>query len=191
MIVRNEKTGKFEYAKNFNKDAELKENEKEKFAAESSGLEYGFYSKKLQRAFDSLEELRAAEQAVIAEAEAKKRAAEAKKAEASKVEEAYKSLNSVKRAYNEGLIEAKKAYLAVLQTAREKYETTLKTLDASLEAAQKCYDEALAEFTKAHPEGFHITLKDGDSVSTISRSGNVKDEDVFGNLFDFIFKSFN
>lgn len=189
MIVRNEKTGKFESAKNFNNDVELKE--KEKFATESGELEYGFYSKRLQKAFDSLEDLRAAEQAVIAEAEAKKRAAEAKKAEASKVEEAYKSLNSVKRAYNDGLIEAKKAYLAVLQTAREKYETTLKTLNASLEAAQKCYDEALAEFTKAHPEGFHITLKDRDNVSTISRSGNIKDADVFENLFDFIFKSFN
>ena len=55
--------------------------------------EYGFYSKKLQKPFDTLEELLKAEEVAELEARAKAEAAAAKKADATKVEEAFKKVN--------------------------------------------------------------------------------------------------
>lgn len=168
-MIRNEKTGKFE--------------------TENKNPEYGFYSKVLNKPFDSLVELREAEAAVRKAEEEKKAAAEAKRAEAAKVEEAYKALNAVKRAYNEGVIEAKKVYVKFVSEAKDKYNEAVEKLDASLQAAQEVYDKALEEFNKAHPEGFHITLKDGDNVSTISYSSSETSSPTTS-LIDFLFRNF-
>lgn len=171
-MIRNEKTGRFESATNV-----------------KATTDYGYYSKILNKPFDTIEELREAEEVVRKQEEDKRLAAEAKKAEAAKVEEAFKALNAAKRAYNESVMDAKKAYLKLVTDAKEKLNETLTTLDASLDAAEKVYAEELEKFNKAHPEGYHVTLKDGDNTTTISRQVS-DDSDFLTDFFNYVLKNF-
>jgi hypothetical protein len=130
--------------------------------------EYGFYSKKLQKPFDTLEELLKAEEAAELEARAKAEAAAAKKADATKVEEAFKKVNEAKKIMNETIDVASKAYAEEMKAAKDKYIATVDQAEVAYLAAEKEYKEKLSEFSKAHGN-FHMTLKDGDVVSTVSR----------------------
>jgi hypothetical protein len=130
--------------------------------------EYGFYSKKLQKPFDTLEELLVAEETAELEARKKAEAAAAKKADATKVEEAFKKVNEAKKIMNETIDEASKAYAEEMKTAKDKYIATVDQAEQAYLAAEKEYKERLSEFSKAHGN-FHMTLKDGDVVSTVSR----------------------
>lgn len=130
--------------------------------------EYGFYSKKLQKPFDTVEELLAAEEAAELEARAKAEAAAAKKADATKVEEAFKKVNEAKKIMNETIDVASKVYAEEMKAAKDKYIATVDQTEQAYLAAEKEYKERLSEFSKAHGN-FHMTLKDGDVVSTISR----------------------
>jgi hypothetical protein len=130
--------------------------------------EYGFYSKKLQKPFDTLEELLKAEEVAELEARAKAEAAAAKKADANKVEEAFKKVNEAKKIMNETIDEASKVYAEEMKTAKDKYIATVDQAEQAYILAEKEYKEKLSEFSKAHGN-FHMTLKDGDVVSTVSR----------------------
>ena len=130
--------------------------------------EYGFYSKKLQKPFDTVEELLAAEEAAELEARAKAEAAAVKKADATKVEEAFKKVNEAKKIMNETIDVASKTYAEEMKAAKDKYIATVDQAEQAYIAAEKEYKERLSEFSKAHGN-FHMTLKDGDVVSTISR----------------------
>lgn len=136
--------------------------------------EYGFYSKKLQKPFDTVEELLAAEEAAELEAKAKAEAAAAKKADATKVEEAFKKVNEAKKTMNETIDVASKVYAEEMKTAKDKYITTVDQAEQAYIAAEKEYKEKLSEFSKAHGN-FHMTLKDGDVVSTVSRQSSAVD----------------
>lgn len=130
--------------------------------------EYGFYSKKLQKPFDTLEELLKAEEVAELEARAKAEAAAAKKADATKVEEAFKKVNEAKKIMNETIDVASKTYAEEMKTAKDKYIATVDQAEQAYILAEKEYKEKLSEFSKAHGN-FHMTLKDGDVVSTVSR----------------------
>ena len=130
--------------------------------------EYGFYSKKLQKPFDTLEELLKAEEVAELEARAKAEAAAAKKADATKVEEAFKKVNEAKKIMNETIDVASKTYAEEMKAAKDKYIATVDQAEQAYILAEKEYKEKLSEFSKAHGN-FHMTLKDGDVVSTISR----------------------
>jgi hypothetical protein len=130
--------------------------------------EYGFYSKKLQKPFDTLEELLKAEEAAELEARAKAEAAAAKKADANKVEEAFKKVNEAKKIMNETIDVASKTYAEEMKAAKDKYIATVDQAEIAYLTAEKEYKEKLSEFSKAHGN-FHMTLKDGDVVSTVSR----------------------
>ena len=59
-------------------------------------------------------------------------------------------------------------------------------------AAEEVYDKILKDFIAKHPEGYHLTLKDGDNVVTLSSQNNTM-SDLFkdyNNLLDYILKSF-
>ena len=151
-------------------------------------MQYGFYSRLLNKPFDTLQELKAAEEAVgIAEKE-KEEKAKAKKEEANKVEKAFKNLNEVKKLYNAEIIEAKKAYSKIVTDAKDVLNKCLAEADKKLDEAQLKYSTALKEFTDKHPEGYHVTLKDGDNVTTISRSVTRDPFVSFNTLFDSFFK---
>ena len=129
-----------------------------------------YYSEVLDKVFETEKELKAAEKA-DAEEKAKKEEAKALvKKESSEVEDAFKARNAARHAYNEKLVEARKAYNEALRKAKDEFEASLKESTEALEKAEADYDTRLKAFQKAHPEGYRITLKDGDNVVTYTGS---------------------
>lgn len=136
---------------------------------------YGYWSRVLSKPFDSLEELRREEkkyeiaQKEKQEAELKaKQEAEARKADASKVEEAFKKLNEAKRAYNKKVTEAQKTYAEAVKKADQEFKAIVSESTKIKDAAEVEYSKALNDFIAKNPQGYHITLKDGDNVVSLS-----------------------
>jgi hypothetical protein len=57
-----------------------------------------------------------------------------------------------------------------------------------LAAAEAAYEAALKEFTEKYPEGYHLTLKDGDFETTISSKTSKSDVAKAVDLFDLLFR---
>ena len=125
-----------------------------------------YYSDTLDKIFETEKELKDAEKA---DAEEKAKKEEAKlivKKESSEVEDAFKARNTARKAYNEKLVEARKTYNEALRKAKDEFETSLKESTEALEKAEADYDAKLKAFQKAQPEGYRLSLKDGDNVVT-------------------------
>lgn len=149
-----------------------------------------FYSEVTKKLYDSEKELAAAEKAV-ADAEIKKaEAAKAKKADAAKVEEAFKANNAAKREYNAKVIAARKMYNESIAAAKKAFDAAVTDAATALNTAEEVYDKVLKDFIAKHPEGYHLTLKDGDNVATYS--SNVENVNNlfkdYNNLLDTILK---
>lgn len=179
MFTRNEK-GQFTKSDATKTEEEVK--------IEKKPESYGFYSKILSKPFDTLEELQKAEEDYRKEQEEKEAKIVAKKNDASKVEEAFKTLNAAKRTSNEKIREAKAEFQKIYSEAKSKYTEIVNAANAEIEDAEADYSAALREFTDKHPEGYHVTLKDGDNVTTISRSASFDLLKDFDELFNFIFR---
>lgn len=156
-------------------------------------LNYGYYSRVLEKPFDTLEELRKEEQEFLAAEEAKRQAAEARKNQAAVVEKAFKELNAAKLVYNEEVTALYSELAKNIEAAKVAYNEGIKKSNEKLDAAQGTYNEALNKFIEEHPEGYHLTLKDGDNVVTI-RSNNATEatigEDFTKKFFDSFYKFF-
>lgn len=156
--------------------------------------DFGYYSKVLNKPFDSLEELKAAEEEVRKAEEEKKAKALAKKEDATKVEDAFKALNSAKHEYNEERAKIISEYSEALKALKQDYSDKLESISKKLDLAESNYDTALKDFNEAHPEGFHITLKDADNVTTLSRVVSDNFDDFkqldFGDLWEFLTQKF-
>ena len=159
---------------------------------------YMYYSKVLNAPFESLDALRAAEDAHYAKLKAKEDKAAEKKADASAVEEAFKALNAARRTYKDDINELTKVYSQGLVDLKEKFESSRKAIKETLAKAEDNYSKALKAFIDKYPEGYHLTLKDGDFETTISgqtsgsnkatlKTGSAKPVD----LFDLFFSWFN
>ena len=96
------------------KKVNIKENE--------SDIAYSYYSRLLNKPFDSVAELREAEAAYYAEQKAKEDKAAQKKAEAQKVEDAFKAMNAARREYKEKLTQLTKEYSEELATLKKAFE---------------------------------------------------------------------
>lgn len=130
-----------------------------------------FYSEKLNKMFDTDKELLAAEEAAFkAEQEAKAKSL-AKKNEAKVVEDAFKAHNAAKRTFNEVVSARRKKYAEDLAALKSAYEADVEAERKKLDEAANTYDRVLKEFNAKHPEGFHMTLKDGDNVVTMHSTG--------------------
>ena len=139
-----------------------------------------YYSEKLDRMFETEADL-VKEETKAAEAEEKKtKASKQKKEDANKVEIAFKARNAAKRTYNEKVFALKKKYNEDILNLRATFEAAVKAEAEALQTAESNYDSELKEFIKKHPEGYHMTLKDGDNVVTIS---NTHDTDIINELF--------
>ncbi len=149
---------------------------------------YGYYSKLLKEPFDTVEELQTAEAAYYAELKAKEDAASQKKADATKVEDAFKLLNAARKSYKEDLTQLTREYAESLENLKKAFELGKSDIHNKLAAAEEVYQSALKEFTDKYPEGYHLTLKDGDFETTISGSGKIapKTSDIF-EIFDWMF----
>lgn len=133
---------------------------------------YSYYSRVLEKPFDSLAELAKAEAAHYDKLKAKEDAAAQKKADAKKVEDAFKALNAARKAYKINLLALTERYSKDLQEMKAAFEQNKHDEQRALSDAESAYSAALKEFTDKHPEGYHLTLKDGDFETTIS-GGNV------------------
>jgi regulator of protease activity HflC (stomatin/prohibitin superfamily) len=141
-----------------------------------------FYSEKLKKLFDTEKDLVAAEKVVDEENEKKKLASEQKKEEASKVEDAFKARNAARREYNTKLVEARKIYNDAIIAAKKAFNETLTTATDAKDKAEEAYNTALKEFTAKY-ESYHMTLKDGDNVVTISNASD-KNFETMGKEFN-------
>ena len=152
-------------------------------------LDYGFYSRVLQKPFERLEDLKKAEEVYFAEQKAKEDKAAQKKADAQKVEDAFKALNAARREYKEELTQLTAEYAEALENLKKAYELGKKDIHAKLAEAEDNFEKAHKEFTAAHPEGYHLTLRDGDFETTISGSSSenltksVSAHDIWNLLF--------
>ena len=152
---------------------------------------YSYYSKVLKKPFDSLEELRKAEDEHQAALTAKETKAAQKKLDAKKVEDAFKALNSARKVYKESLKKVTDEYRESLETLKKSFDAARTDVKNDLAKAEKAYSTALKEFTEKYSEGFHLTLKDGDVETVITSTTSdttakpAKTYDLF-NVFDWI-----
>ena len=145
-----------------------------------------FYSEKLDKMFDSEKELlKAEETAFKAEQEAKAKSL-AKKAEAKVVEDAFKARNAARLAYNKNVGEAKKVYTEGLKSIRASFDAVVVAENKKLDEAEKAYDTVLKDFIAKHPEGYHMTLKDGDNVITLHSDNKSLDFSNAFKMFDIM-----
>lgn len=131
---------------------------------------YAYYSRVLQKPFDTIPELNAAEDAYYAKLKEKEDKALQKKADALKVEEAFKTLNKVRRNYKDSLNALTSCYSKDLENLKVAFQKDKAEVQKRLADAEKAYSLALKDFTGKYPEGYHLTLKDGDFETTISSS---------------------
>ena len=148
---------------------------------------YGFYSRVLQKPFDTLSELMAAEDKYFAEQKAKEDKTAKKKADAQKVEETFKALNAARKAFKEDLAQLTEEYSEELTTLKKAYELGKKDIRDKLATAEANHEAAIKEFNDKYPEGYHMTLKDGDFETTIERKTSAEASDAFDSFFKILF----
>ncbi len=152
----------------FDKNAEFKKNVNSDFKKDD--VAYSYYSRVLKEPFDSIEELKEAEQAYYARLRAKEDKAAKKKADAKKVEDAFVALNAARKSYKEDLTALTAEHSKKLLALNEAFKATQAEIKAAMAKAEDDYVAAIKEFTEKYPEGYHLTLKDGDFETTISGS---------------------
>lgn len=127
------------------------------------------YSKLLAKPFDSLEELKSAEDAYRKENAEKLKAAETRKARAQEVDDAIKHRDELIKRENESKAAAYKEYLTTIDEAKKKYLDVCNKSDKDIQDAQKSVDDKLKAFCVDYPGGYHTTIKyDDGSTKTYS-----------------------
>ena len=162
-----------------------------KITGEKTTLNYGFYSRVLNKPFDSLSELMAAEAAYYDELKVKEDAAAQKKADAQKVEDAFKALNAARKEYKEKLAQLTTEYSEELTTLKKAFELGKEDLRNILANAEDAYSKELKNFTAKY-DNYHMTLKDGDFETTLSGSKSANtvktmDSKAVSDLFNMLF----
>jgi phage-related protein len=152
-----------------------------------------FYSEKLNKLFETEKELVIAEKEAAEADQKKTEAAKAKKADAAVVEASFKARNAARVEYNTKVMAARKAYNESIAAAKKAFDEAVADATKAKDAAEEKYDKALKEFTAKH-DTYHMTLKDGDNVVTISNANDKSFEHLnrdFNGLIDTILKIWN
>lgn len=148
---------------------------------------YGYFSKLLKQPFDSIEELKKAEEAYYVKQKAKEDAASQKKADAQKVDEAFKALNAARKTYKEKLTQLTKEYAEALENLQKAFELGKSDIHNVLAEAEETYQAALKEFTDKY-DSYHLSLKDGDYETTVSKQTTGEaNAALIRDIFDSIF----
>lgn len=175
------------------------DNKTETERPENAKRHYSYYSKVLQKPFDTLVELEKAETAYYSELRAKEDKAAMKKADAAKVEAAFKAMNQARRDYKENILKLTDLYQQELKNLKENFESEKNRIKSALADSENTYSSALKAFTDKYPEGYHLTLKDGDFETTISgtstegyttsnkTTSNKKTDDSLVDVFKLLF----
>jgi hypothetical protein len=170
------------------KDLEKNTNES-KNEGNTESYNFSYYSNVLQKPFASLSELKAAEAKYFEAQRAKEDKAATKKADAKKVEDAFIALNAARKEYKTALADAAEAYSKKLVALKETFDKERDEIKTALATAEKNYSDTLKAFTEKYPEGYHLTLKDGDFETTIHSSKNaVTDSAKVFDIFDMLFR---
>lgn len=149
---------------------------------------YGYYSRVLNKPFDTVDELCAAEEAYYKELRLKEEAAAAKNADAQKVDTTFKALNAARKSYKEDITQLTKEYAEALENLKKAFELGKKDIQGKLATAEDTYQAALKEYADKHPEGYRLVLRDGDFETTISsNTSDKKTDDGIMSLFDVLF----
>jgi hypothetical protein len=156
---------------------------------QQTACDYSYYSRVLKAPFDSVDELKKAEAVYYAELKAKEDKVAQKKADAIKVEEAFKALNVARKDYKDNIFAITQQYSENLAALKKSFEAAKETEKKTLAAAEELYANALKAFTDKYPEGYHLTLKDGDFETTISSKTNTQKDayDSLDEIFRWIF----
>lgn len=155
--------------------------------------DYSYYSKVLKEPFNTVAELKKAEEAYYAKLKAKEDKAAQKKADAVKVEEAFKALNAARKDYKEDIAALTHEYSENLAALKKSFEGAKAAIEKALADKEEQYAVALKAFTEKYPEGYHLTLKDGDFETTISSASSASSEadraaiDPLANIFNLLF----
>ena len=158
-------------------------------------LDFCVYSKLLQKPFDCIEDLRAAEKAYKAELKAKEDKAANKKADAAKVEKAFKALNQARRDYKESMQKLVAMYQAEFKKLQNDLDADRARVQAALSDAETAYSAALKEFTDKY-DSYHFTMRDGDFETTMTKMTSAEPKKVevkdpsqvnLMNIFDLFF----
>lgn len=171
---------------NYNRFEKNMNNENKAFKDAAVKPNYSFYSNVLQKPFETVEALHEAEAAYYEAQRAKEAKAASKKSDATKVEDAFKALNAARKSYKDELVALTSSYAESLKKLKAGFESDKATIQNKLAQAEAVYETALREFNAKYPEGYHLTLKDGDFETTIhsARSGDLtKAVDLFDLLF--------
>lgn len=147
-----------------------------------------YYSKLLNKPFNTVSELKAAEEEYKKAEEEKKAKSEARKAEAKVVEDAFKELNEAKKTAAEAIKEARELATKAYAEVNEKYTAAIKAANELINVAEENYNTKLNDFNKAHPDGYHLTLRDGDNVTNIVYKTN---NEFIDNAFNMLRLWFN
>lgn len=130
--------------------------------------DFGYYSKLLKKPFDSIEALKEAEAAFKAEEEKKAAASEKRREEAKVVEEAFRAMNATRKGARKIIDDAKVLSAKKISEANAEYAAAVREQNEQIKVAEERYKKALDEFKAAHPDGYHLTLRDGDTEETIT-----------------------
>lgn len=162
-------------------------------SANKAYRDYGYYSRVLNKPFDSIDELREAEAAHRAEIQAKEDKVAQKKADAQKVDDAFKAMNAARKEYKEKLTQLTTEYSEELTKLKNTFELGKKDIHNALATAEENYSKALKEFTTKY-ESYHFTMRDGDFETTISGCSKTQDTKKVDpnqvnllNIFDLFF----
>jgi hypothetical protein len=107
------------------------------------------------------------------------------------VEDAFKALNAARKTYKEELTTLTQNYSDELAVLKKAFELGKADIHDKLAKAEVEYSDALKAFTEKYPEGYHLTLKDGDFETTISSTSTTSHADKFTdkpfNFFEYLF----
>jgi len=170
--------------KELEKDVEVKDvNEDEVYEPEVI-----YKSKLLNQEFDDLESLKAAEKEYRAELAKKEEAKLARKEDADLVQAAWVERNKANANYNDAYAKASQARTEAIKKINEEFYNAIKEAKANYEEAAEKYSKVLADFQAKHPEGYHLTLKDGDNQLVLSKRSNA---DLFKSMSDQMEETLN
>lgn len=136
---------------------------------------------KIKEAEANLANLKAErEKALIAKREAE---SAVRKADATKVETAFREMNTARRNYNNVEREAKEQFNKAVMEARKIYNDTIDPAAKKVDEAQTNYQTELREFQKNHKD-YHMTLRDPENDCTQTLISNTTDRSFMDSLFD-------
>ena len=171
---------KNEVTNNQNKNKEIQEQD------------YSYYSNVLKKPFNTVDALKDAEAAYYAAIKAKEDKASQKKTDAKIVEDAFKMLNAARKTYKESITGLTNRYTHALKDLKTAFEQDKIKAEKALAKAEEDYSAALKAFNDKYPEGYHLTLKDGDFETTISSQSATNNKaytiNTIGEILDLLFK---